>query len=254
MLYRRENKEVLMSMVILSLLLLWPNSSCNCNPDSTWFKLELNLGGRWQQGNLSQFGIQPALRMQVGHTLYHVDLQSSYQLLQAGEFTLIDDFWTQGKLSWAKKRSIYPVIAMNYGYALSYRIDQSFLMGVGFGSELQQKNSRTSLQVNLFTGYLHFNFEGQSPSKSGVLGSLIELALPLGKSASFGWQAQSYHPLGNNNFWGINSAMQFNYTISKQFSLQTNYQFIFNNQTVMDIKKVNTLLLFGFRYQLFTPK
>lgn len=220
--------------------------------DSTWVRLELDMRGRWQQGNLNQIGIQPNLRLQFGNKRYLLDLQSNYQLLKANDFVLIDDLWTQAKLILAKERSIYPMVATNIGYALSYQIDHSFLVGAGIGSKLWHRQKRSSLEFNLFTGYLNFKFAGESARSSVAIGSLVELVVPFGKVGHLTWQAQSYHPLEKQNFWGINSALQWNCPINKQFSFQINYQFIFNNQTVMDIERVNTLMLFGFRYLIIT--
>ena len=121
---------------VVILVLAWsvsPNPGLCNTLDSTWVRLELDLRGRWQQGNLNQIGIQPNLRFQWGNRRYLVDLQSNYQLLKASDFVLIDDFWTQAKLTLHRERSIYPMVAMNLGYALSYRIDHSFLLGVGWG-------------------------------------------------------------------------------------------------------------------------
>lgn len=224
-----------------------------CKPmDSTRVKLELDLRGRWQQGNLNQIAIQPNLRLQFGNGSYLFDLQSNYQLLKANDFVLIDDFWTQAKLAFLRDRSIYPMMATNIGYALSYRIDHSFLLGAGVGSQLWRSQKGSSLEVNLFTGYLNFDFTGELARSSAAIGSLVELGIPLGKFGHLAWQTQSYHPLGKHNFWGINAALQLNCPINKQFSFQINYQFIFNNQTVMDIERVNTLMLFGFRYLIIT--
>lgn len=247
-------KKIGLSAVILSLICFNVNAGQCSTTDSTWLKLEIDLRGRWQQGTLSQIGIHPGLRLQFGNSRYQVDLRSNYQLLKAKDLVLIDDLWTQGKLIIAKERAIYPIVATNIGYALSYRIDHSLLIGVGIGSDFWRQRKRTSLQINLFVGHLNFNFLGEVASNSAAIGSQIECIVSLGKTASISGQVHSYHPLGEHNFWGVNSAIQIIYPISKQFSLQTNYQYIFNNQTVMGIKKVNTILQFGFRYQLFTSQ
>ena len=44
------------------------------------------------------------------------------------------------------------------------------------------------------------------------------------------------------------------FKLFRNFSLSANHSIIFNNKTVADIKKINTLMMFGIRYQFQNNK
>lgn len=217
--------------------------------DSLSVNAELGIRGRWQTGNLNQLGLNPDARLLLSNTKIALDFRASYQYLRVERFTAISDFWTSGLISYTPTRRFFPILAGYYGFAKSYKIDQSLFVGTGAGSNIINKSNRSFLQIHAFVGYFQFEFEEQDIHSTFAIGSIMKAAIPLGKPFHITWQLDTYHATFDSDLWGASNVIMINYQISKKLFLNLSHNTIFNNQSATNIKKVNTLMMFGIRYQ-----
>ena len=117
-------KNYIAFLYFLAILLLSP-LFISAQNDSLTTQVELGLRGRWQTGNLNQFVINPEARISLSKNSFSTTLNATYQYLSVEEFTAINDLWIYSEFNWQSHKKVFPLIASYYGFAASYKIDQS---------------------------------------------------------------------------------------------------------------------------------
>ncbi len=217
--------------------------------DSLLVQMELGINGRWQTGNLNQLGLNPNARIALSKSNFHTELNVNYQFLRVEGFTAISDFWGNHLLQIQPNRKFYPVLSTLYGFAKSYKINHSFVIGGGIGTHLFKKSPAFFLQINVVVGYLNMEFEGETAYSKPNLGTMLKGVFPIATKINMVWELQTYHPGFDTDLWGANNRLLLQYPISKSLSISIIHNIIFNNKTVADIKKTNTLMMFGIQYR-----
>lgn len=218
--------------------------------DSLQTQIVGRLMGQRQTGNLNSIAVSPSLGFTLSKKSFKTDLQTSYQYLQVGGFTLVSDFWVDALHQHRVHKRLYPMVSAIYGFAKSYQIKTSLHLSAGLGLNVRRKSPMNYLQVHAFAGYLNFEFEGAPTHSAAALGSAIRGAFPLSKTALLLWNVKSFHSLADTDFWGANNQVMLRYQISPALGLNISHNTVFNNQPFADIKRLNTVMMFGvdFKY------
>ncbi|MGH1363994.1 MAG: DUF481 domain-containing protein [Calditrichia bacterium] len=244
-------KNQIILQVALASLLLTPNAYSQ--PDSLSIAVEIGLKGRWQTGNLNQLAINPDASLVLSKAAFSSEVQASYQYLRVNGFVAISDFWTMGILRHRPNRTLFPMLATNYGFAKSYKIDHSFLIGPGVGINLYNNSPGDFLRVQVFAGYMNIKFESKDPHSTAAIGTISQSAFSISKRMNIAWDFQTYNPGLDAEYWGFNNRIIIHYMVIKNMSLNLGHTVIFNNKTVASIKKTNGLMLFGIQYIYKNP-
>ena len=114
--------------------------------DSLFVKGRLGLMGRWQTGNLNQISIMPNGNISFDKTDYYCELNATYQFIKVDGFKVKDDLWTYSLYQHQPNRLIFLSGHAIMGYARSYSIAYSTVVGIGGGINVLKKNTD-----NIFT-------------------------------------------------------------------------------------------------------
>lgn len=215
--------------------------------DSLSIHSHIGLLGRWQTGNLNQISLMPTGSISMAKPSYYANVNASYHFLRVNGFDVINDFWANGLFQYKPANSIYPSFHTTVGFASSYLIDHSSLTGVGLGANIHQKK-RSYLQAHLFTAYLNFKYQEESPHTALGLGSLIRANIPINGQVMLHWVFSTYHSTKEPGFWGGGNLFRLNIMLLKSLSLNITHQSYYNNKTATTIKNTNTEMLFGIQY------
>ncbi len=218
------------------------------SPKNASMALQVGIRGRWQTGNLNQLALNPAANLTISQGKFDLDLRGYYQFLRVNGFTAISDLWTSAAYRHQPTRRFFPLIAANSGFAKSYKIDHSLLLGAGFGVNLYNPAPTSFFRLHIFAGYMNFRFETRGPHTTPALGSAAILTFPLQERINISWELHTYHSGKDSQFWGANNQLMIHFKVLKSLSINLNHSTIFNRKTVENIKNTNTLLLFGIHY------
>ena len=243
---QQKIKHKYLLITLLQAILL---SSAFSQTDTLTISSEIGLRGRWQTGNLNQLALNPTAHLLFSKKAFQAEVKGIYQFLRVEGFTIISDFWINGMVQLVPHKRIYPLITTNYGFAKSYKIGHSLLVGGGLGINLYQKSPRSFLQVNAFAGYMDLQFENEPRLSAPSLGTLLKAAVPIADRIHLSWELQTYHPDFNREYWGANNIVRLHFQVVKNLSLTASHHTIFNNKAITGIQKTNTLMLFGLQFQ-----
>lgn len=218
------------------------------SPENSSTALQAGIRGRWQTGNLNQLALNPAANLSISQRKFDLDLRGYYQFLRVNGFTAISDFWTSAANRYQPTQRFFPLIAANYGFAKSYKIDHSLLLGTGFGVNLYAPTATSFFRLQFFAGYMNFQFESREPHTTPALGSAAMLTFPLQERVNISWELHTYYSGKDSQFWGANNQLMIHFKVLKSLSINLNHSTIFNKKTVENIKNTNTLLLFGIQH------
>ncbi|KAA3620985.1 MAG: DUF481 domain-containing protein [Bacteroidetes bacterium] len=216
--------------------------------DSLIIRYNIGLLGRWQTGNLSQFGINPRAAINFFHSNFNGELNADYQFMKAGDFTLVNDFWVNGIYRHSPERKVFPMLAFYSGYAKSYKIDAAVTAGAGAGVNLFRISPFKYLQFHVFAGYLYFDFENESAHQSLGIGTITKAAFPVGKQLNVIWQLDTYNSGKDLPFWGGSNKFILQFKVTGALSFDVMHSILFNNKVAGGIEKTNTLMQFGIQY------
>lgn len=219
------------------------------SPETSSATIQVGIRGRWQTGNLNQIALNPAASLTILQPRFEFDLRGYYQFLRVNGFTAISDFWSSATYRHEAPHRFFPLIATNYGFAKSYKIDHSLLFGAGFGINLYRSSATSFFRLQFFSGYMNFKFENREPHVAVAFGNAAILAIPLQERINISWELHTYHSGKDSQFWGANNQLAIHYRVFKSLSVNLNHSTIFNKKTVENIHKSNTLLLFGIQYK-----
>ncbi len=239
----------MIKLIVFSLLLALLPNDLSGQTDSLSFSSDLTVMGRRQTGNLDQFSILPSARFLLGNSTFNVEAAANYHLLEVNGFRSINDFWTNGVFRLSPNRIVYPFSIVYYGFADSYRIEQSVVTGAGFGVNVFGKADRF-LRLHFFGGYTNIRFENASSMASSALGSFARLELPMDSKLNVRWEFHSYHGIASVELSGINNVVQLRYALSRNFHVSASHTTIFNNTVSEGIAKTNTLMMYGLSHTL----
>lgn len=239
-----------MKYIIIITVLLVSSSICSvyAQKDTVAFKGDVALNGRMQTGNLSQLGLSPIANGWIGNQTSSLEAQALYQYLKVGGFNAVNDFWTRAVYRYKSDRTVFPVVAAYYGFAKSYKINNSFLGGVGAGVNVYKKSPTNYLQVHFVTGYFDINFDSLVRYRSHTLASIIKSVFPIDKKVSISWELQTYHPGLSGEYWGGSNMLMLRYKIAKGLSVNLSHRTQYNNKLVPGTKKTNTIMMWGIQY------
>ena len=192
-------------------------SNSQSSKDSLSIKGRLGLMGRWQTGNLNQISIMPNGGISFDKSSYYTEFNASYHYLKVGGFNAINDFWTYGLFQYQPNHRVFASIHTIIGFAKSYKIDHSIVMGIGGGVNIHKKSSLNFLQIHLYTAYLNFQYETENPHEAVAIGSQIRAMLPLNNHINFRWELSTFHSLKDTNFWGGGNLIQLNILVLKTY-------------------------------------
>lgn len=239
-------------MSVIRLVILGFLVSCSLigiAQDSLIVSGEVALLGRRQTGNLDQLGLNPSARLSLQKNAYSVEVSGNYQFLEVNYFRSINDLWINGLLKIKPTERVYPFAIAYYGFADSYRIDESLVAGVGAGINVFEHSLKKFLQVHLHGGYASLDFQEALSQSSPIVGSLIKARVPIDQGKlSLLWEFHSYHSLEDKQFEGVNNILQIRFSVFKGLHLNVSHTTIFNNTVNEGIAKTNTLMMFGLAY------
>ncbi len=222
--------------------------------DSLSVHTEIAMRGRRQTGNLDQFGINPSVKTALGSRAFNTELTGNYQFLKVNDFTSINDLWVNGIFRLIPDKRIYPFAITYYGFADSYKIDQSLIGGAGAGINLLSDSPHKTLQVHLFGGYADVDFAPTSSviatHSSAAIGSFVRGDFSIARSRfDIHWEFHSYHSVSNSDFYGASNLIDVRYALIKGLHLSASHSTIFNNTSNEGIARTNTLLMFGLAFR-----
>jgi len=122
------------------------------------------------------------------------------------------------------------------------------LTGPGVGTNLYRRSISEYLQVHAFVGYLDYSIDDFTHQALSV-GSIIRSSMSLSKNVQLVWDFTSYHSTSLSSSWGLQNNTKLNFLVSKNLRLNLNHRLFYNHQTVNQLEKLNTILLFGINYQ-----
>ena len=237
-----------MLRILLLIFIVTGFHAVTAQDDSTRIEGTFALLGRWQTGNLSQFSINPSFRIKVINQKHAGELSANYHYMQVNKVTVIDDLWVNGIYRNHPHRKVFAMVTANYGFAQSYRIEQSFIAGGGAGINVIGSSSAQYVQFHVFGGYLYFQFENIAPHSSPAAGTILSAATPMGNLFTLFWELQSYHSFKQVRFSGLNNRIIVHWEIRKDISLNISHNTIYNHKNIEGIENLNTAMLFGLQY------
>lgn len=221
--------------------------------DTLRVRSEFSLVGRRQTGNLDQIGVNPSAKLGVGNSAFELETGANYQFLRVNGFTSINDLWINGIYRVHPRKRVFPFAMAYYGFADSYRIDQSLIGGIGAGVNLQDGSKKGLLQGHLFLGYADVDFLTVSAATSShtsfAVGSFIRSDFAIVHSGlGIHWEFHSYHAVSDRDFYGANNLIILRYALVKGFHLTATHSTIYNHTTSEGISRTNTLLMVGLAF------
>jgi len=217
--------------------------------DSSQFVLiDLGVSGMWQTGRTNQINIAPNFKLQILKNNHYFEQNVEYQYLSVENFAVINDLWASSLFQFKQNRKFYPFATLVGGTAKSFLLNYFINTGAGIGSNIYQKSSSEYLQVHAFVGYLDYKIDDFSHQALSV-GSIVRANISLGKKVQLIWDFTSYHSTNSINSWGLQNHTKLNFLISKSLRINLNHRLFYNHQTVNQLEKLNTMLLFGINYQ-----
>jgi len=210
--------------------------------------INVGVSGMWQTGTLKQLMISPNFSLQLHKKDYFLEVSSQYQLLTVSNFAVINDLWNSALFQYKQKKRFYPFITASGGTAKSFQLNHFFLTGAGIGSNLYKKSVSEYIQVHAFAGYLDFEI-ATLPHQAFSVGSIIRANINLSKKIQLNNSFTSYHSTKQANYWGLQNNLILNFLITKNLTVNLNHRLFFNEQTVIGIEKLNTILQFGVNYK-----
>lgn len=235
---------------LLAMLLLF--SLCKTNikgqPDSTQIGGFAGIRGMWQTGNLNQVSLIPNGKAWLTHPNHYAELLATFHYIKVSGFEVKNDLWSNSLYQYKPENRFFPSAQVVTGTAVSFRINHSILAGIGGGVNVIRKRPTKYLQVHLYTSYLNFEFEGESPLRSFAIGTNLRANIPLNKWLNFHWELGSYHSMKETDFWGGSNLLQLSFRIGSKFSMNLSHQTYHNQHTITNIKNTNTQTLWGCQY------
>ena len=217
--------------------------------DSLSINGSVSLMGRWQTGNLNQISLMPNGRISLSNNSFYLELNSAYHFLKVDGFKAKNDLWTYGLFQYQPNNRIFPSLHTIMGFAKSYEIDHSIVMGAGGGVNIYKQSPDNFLQVHLYGALFNFQYKEEEPHKAIAIGSQIRARIPISRQINFRWELSGFYSTQDRTFWGGGNLLQLNFIILKNLMLNINHQTNYNNQTTPNIENTNTEMLFGIQYQ-----
>ena len=230
------------------LLLILISSAAYGQKDSLTIIGFVGMRGIWQTGNLEQLSLIPNGKIQVRNTNNYAEVLMNYHFLKVNGFNVKNDFWVNSLYQHKLHRTFFPSLHANAGFANSFSIDHSIMVGIGGGVNFIQHTPSKYFQLHLYPAYMGFQWQGQRAIQSAALGTMTRTNLPLYKQLSLRWELSTYHSIQESGFWGGGNLFQFNLAIIKNLMVNISHQSYYNNQSIEIIKNLNTQMLFGFQY------
>lgn len=217
--------------------------------DSLTVRSDIGLNGRWQSGNLNQFGVNPHAQLLLANQKFSSELKVDYQYMNVEKFNLINDLWLREVVKINPGKKVYPMAVLISGFAKSYDIKQSLSVGAGAGLNLRHKSPFDYFRVGLYGGHFYFEYNNEVPLKGATIHSMINAMIPLAGKMTLIWDLDTYNFIKDGSIWGLNNSVVFQFEIAKNLSLNLIHSTIFNSKTTANIKKINTLMMFGINYK-----
>ena len=217
--------------------------------DSLKLDWNLRLGGRWQTGNLGQFGINASTQITAYNSKFSADLSANYMYLDIG-FKAVDDLWLMGNYRYRPQRKNLPTSDLGSWLCICLiALHIQPQIGVGAGVNIIQKTPFNYFRTSLFAGYSDFKFLGETNVNTPSYGTISQLSLPIAKTINFVWELATYHSITDIVFWGINNTAILHYQMHKNISLNISHNTIYNNESAESIENTNTLMMFGIQFK-----
>ncbi|MEM7105623.1 MAG: DUF481 domain-containing protein [Bacteroidota bacterium] len=226
-------------------------TSIKAQTDSLSVKVALGMRGKWQTGNSNQFAINPSLLVLLGNQKASTELSLSYHYLKVEEFRILNEFWTGATTGFMSSKRIFPLVAVHYGFADSYKINRMFLAGAGGGMNITKPKANLKAQLYAYGGYINMVFDEEVRHSGPALGASLRFETNTARRAQFKLKLMSYNSMKDTSFWGLNNEVTIAWRVVKGLFVTLSHSTIFNNISAESIKKTNTLMLFGLQYQFF---
>ncbi|MBB6462220.1 DUF481 domain-containing protein [Flammeovirga kamogawensis] len=217
---------------------------------SDTLKLAANVAlmGSKQTGNLNQVGLTSEFGMHLSSVKTSTTMNVTYSYLNVEDITVLNDFWSNADFRFHQEHKVYPLVAMFYGFAHSYRINHALVTGAGAGWTPVKKSDKKLLELSAFVGYMNFEFQTEQAHKSSALGTIATFKTPINEAVYFEWNLKTYHSFTDSEYWGANNNISLVVNLVKELNLRVSHNWLYNDKTVPMVKKVNTLLLVGVQY------
>jgi len=237
-------------ITILCLLLFYEARSQKQSAIDSSQLVVINVGlrGMWQTGKTNQIDIAPNLKLRILKNKHYFEQNIEYQFLKVNDFAVVNDFWSSSLFQVKQNRKFYPFVTLAGGTAKSFLLNHFVLTGAGIGSNIYRKSISEYLQVHTFIGYLDYSIDNFSHEALSV-GSIIRSNISLSEKVQLNWNFTSYHSTKQSSSWGLQHNAKLNSLISKNLRINLNHRLFYNHQTVNELEKLNTILLFGLNYQ-----
>lgn len=238
-------------------ILLFGSGSFGQSTDTLKYNINFQIGGQRKRGAFSQTSIKARVNIKFENEKLVFNNQSSYTYTEANGFNIADDWHlrTIGMFKLNSTSRCLPLFGHNYLKNVLYRIlngnrtftgvriipvkqyDFSFTLGAGYeftsyANETFINSTQVSNQRDFSFGF--FNLLGKH--NLGKHKIIFEYNLSL---------VQSFEEANEFAFWTTSSI---SVPFGKHLSLGVNYDFRYRNVHLVDLPKINDLLLFNLRF------
>jgi len=251
-------KRISITNSIVVILLLFISLNANSQQEvaidsSKLVIINVGLRGMWQTGRTSQIDIAPNLKLQLLKSNHYFEQSIEYQFLKVNNFAVVNDFWSSSLFQFKQNKKFYPFATLAGGTAKSFLLNHFIFTGAGIGSNIYRKSISEYLQIHAFIGYLDYSIDDFLHQALSV-GSIIRANVGLSKNIQLNWSFTSYHSTNLISSWGLQNNAKLNFLVSENLRINLNHRLFYNNQTVNQLEKLNTILLFGVNYQFKKEK
>lgn len=219
----------------------------NAQQDTLKFHGLFNLQGRYQKGNLNQWGGVVLWKGSLANAKWYTAVSASYNYAEVEKFNLVNDFWSNGMVKYQHTRVLYPLAMFYKGFAKSFGIQEAKLGGIGAGINLIQKSPVEYLNVNLIGGYSLFNYTTVPDVRYYVTNIFIASNKELFKGrAAVNWELHAFYiPRPMEKVTGLQNTVRISIPLTKMINFTLTHQYLFNSYVDVHVAKENSMLLVG---------
>ena len=205
--------------------------------------------GTFQTGNLKQIGGGFIADLNVGNKRFSTLLSLSYDYVEVNGFNVINDSWNSMEYIFKPGARFYPVARLNAGFAKSFGIQYSYVIGAGGGMNITRKSPLNYMRFDIIGGYMDFTFD----QAEHLSGDVIDLSVKgntqlLSGKFNLNWNFKSFLSPSRTERFGFMNILRLELPLTKKLSISTSHTTIYNEQVDIGKVRLNTILMFGISY------
>jgi len=240
-----------MKHLIKSLIILCISFSASGQRDTLKMTGELSLRGVWQTGTLIQLIISPAAKLAIESSRFHMEVNSRYDFFLFNGTTIKNDLWAGMYFQYQPNKTIYPLLSGLTGFSQSYKIEYSTQVALGVGVNIIERKPNRYFQANIGLGYFNLKYTQEVVHNTVSVAPLLKIKTPVfGNKIVFSMDLTGYLPLEDTEYFGLHNQFELHLFLSKAFSIHLNHTTLYNKKKHLNIKPVNTKLVFGVTYSI----